>query len=64
MIVCCGRCGNVMSLNEDDEYTMYRCPNCDAVMPSWRVTQLAVRPVESEKKDYRYGDLVPDWLID
>jgi len=52
-----------MSPEEDDEHMMYRCPNCDAVTPSWAVHQLAVVPVTREN-DYRYGDPVPDWQTD
>ena len=61
MIVCCRRCGSVMSPEENDEHMMYRCPNCDAVMPSWGVPQLSVQPYNNrEDNDYRYGDPVPE----
>lgn len=58
MIVCCRRCGNVMSPEEDGDHMVYRCPNCDSITPSWAVPQLAVQVVPNED-DYRYGDPVP-----
>lgn len=63
MIVCCRRCGNVMSPEEDDEHMMYRCPNCDSVTPSWGVPQLSAT-VHPPENDYRYGDPVPGHIVE
>ena len=47
-----------MSPEEDGEHLVYRCPNCNATLPSWGVPQLATRLAATEE-DYRYGDPVP-----